>query len=211
MSAWPAFRRRRLVVEPGYQYRFVAMQVAQIGVILGLVGWFALTHVHNIQDMSQRLLGMNAESKQLQAVLADSARQFYTWSLVLGAATVVLLILCGLSASHKLAGPVYKLRVYFNRIAEGDNSSLIAFRRNDRLEQFSTAINAAMIAERARRKEIVDCLESIDSSAQQLEHVTSADKVKELLDSMHKQASSAKGVRAAKSVFQSEVAMIFFC
>ena len=190
MSQHPLFRRRQIVVRPGFQYRFVGLLLLEMGVIVGALGWLTYRHVESLQAIVARISAANEPAiSTLQAPLEASVRHFYTWSLVLVAATLVLLVLCGLFASHKLAGPVYKLTRYFESVAAGDDSRRIRFRRKDRLDAFAAQVNQAMDALAARKQGVADSLTGLRQRIDDLGRAQTADEAQQKLKEMEEVVS----------------------
>ena len=188
---------RRITIDPHFQYRFVGVMLLQMIVILFILAWIANAHIDRMQDIASKLPDPVSRSE-----LDATVRQFYTLSLVLGAATVVLLIICGLYASHRLVGPVYKLKAYFRRVAAGEDPEPIRFRRKDHLDDFSNTINRALAAERGRRGAMIGTVEALDQIAERLASVGSPAAAGELLDEMNElvlKLNTAQGVEGQPS------------
>jgi methyl-accepting chemotaxis protein len=168
----------------------VGLLLLEMAIIVGALAWLTYQHVERLQGIVLRLAaGNESGASAVHGQLEMLTRQFYTWSLVLLAATVILLILCGLFASHKLAGPVFKLTRYFEAVASGEDSRRIAFRRKDRLDAFANQINAAMDAVAARRGEVSGLLVGLRKRIDDLGHTKSADEARRLVNEMEEVVS----------------------
>jgi len=146
------WRRRNYLVRRRFQVRFITLLLLQMSVILASIGLVVFTHSSEVNGIAANIPfagGVNRTA--LLAEVVDNAHGFYVRSLVLLGFTTLLMVLFGLLASHRLAGPLFKLERYLNTVADGDYSQKIAFRRQDFLDDFATQINSTMESLEDRR------------------------------------------------------------
>lgn len=67
--------------------------------------------------------------------------------------TLVGLIVAGVLQSHRLAGPLFRLRAVLRRIGSGDLSPCVRFRRRDQLHDLADEINVCLAGLRERATE----------------------------------------------------------
>ena len=155
--------RRKIILDATAQYQFVGLQLIPIVLVLGLFG-LSVRATTNELETSVRALA-SAPEIGLRALVDTQARDFYTGSLVLAAATLVWLVACGLIASQRLLGPLHKLKGHFEQVERGEAATL-AFRRKDGLESFAGMINTAVATMRTRRENLIQALEATERLAQ---------------------------------------------
>lgn len=109
--------------------------------------------------------------QQQQRQLEHQARQLETmrkrvlWILV-GVLTVLVLglWLAGIVVTHKVAGPVYKMRRQLRRLEKGDFEIPSPLRRGDELKDFFDAFNSMVRSLRTRREsEVVTLADAIEA------------------------------------------------
>lgn len=148
-SRW---RRRNLLVHRPIQLRFIGLLFLQMGIILAALGLLVHSHVQSGLELAAGIpLGDPVGQDSMNAELVTNLHGFHVRGLTLIAATGAMLLLFGLFASHKLAGPVVKLEGYLTSLAAGDYSRRIAFRRKDHLDDFAAGLNR--MAESMERRE----------------------------------------------------------
>lgn len=158
MAGFPRWRRRTFLVNRRMQFRFIFLLLLQMSIILTALGLLVHSHVARVGEIALDVPMVDAPAHlALENELIDNVHGFYVRSLGLLGATVLLLVLFGLLASHKLAGPVLKLERYLNAVADGDYSQRIAFRRNDHLDELAQSVNrtAASFEDRRDRTRIL--------------------------------------------------------
>ena len=158
MARYPRWRRRTLMVNRRVQLRFISLLLLQMSFILSALGILIHSHVTRTAEIAEAVPFVDTHTRMaIQNELIDNIHGFYVRSLVLIAVTAAVMILFGLLASHKLAGPVVKLQHYLNAVADGDYSQRIAFRHKDHLEPFAESINRtveSIESKRARAREL---------------------------------------------------------
>jgi methyl-accepting chemotaxis protein len=82
-------------------------------------------------------------------------------SLLITLAIVVLHLLY----SHRIAGPAYRIGLETSRIAEGDLTGNIHFRRKDNLTDMADSLNEVAEKYRSRINDVKDCLAVIETQA----------------------------------------------
>lgn len=154
MSHRGFWRRRQFLVNRNFQFRYIALLMLQMSAVLASIGLLVYGHVTRTVNVALKMPFVQGVSNApLVADMADSLHGFYGRSILLLAVTSVILMVFGLLGSHRLAGPMVKLEAHLNRLADGDFSQRITFRRNDFLDEFADGINRTVdsIVERRRR------------------------------------------------------------
>lgn len=134
-------RRRNVLVNPRFQLPLAFW----IGCLAGLfsLGWIAASYY----PLRQAILTMAdfPERAKLVSVLDEIQR-----TLLLAALAVALMAaLLAIHASHRIAGPLYRLQQTLKAMTEGDFSQQVEFRKMDTLKEFQSLVN--LLGERMAR------------------------------------------------------------
>jgi len=127
-------RRRRYIVKKEFQLRYV-------GLILAIVLVSALISGYTIYYNSWVLLGDKLANVYPQGRLVHMLRSV-TGKLALNMALVA--ILCagiGVIASHRIAGPIDKMKRFIDDVAKGDYSRRLRLRKKDELKDLAESLN----------------------------------------------------------------------
>jgi hypothetical protein len=128
-------RKSYPVVDRSYQYRILAM-ILIYGMIITL--FLAVTlFIPEILRMQDESLGLEVRNVAANNILVLHAR---VWP-----AIISLICLCGLHSlrlSHRFFGPLYRFRLTFQHIRNGDLRLNVRLRRKDFLQKEAADINA---------------------------------------------------------------------
>lgn len=128
-------RRRILLVDPPFQFRLIAPVL--IGTVLGAIAGSAPV-------MWSHLLTQQHGATDLMA-------QASPWLSGICVALVLVCLVCGqLVHSHRIAGPLLRLRRSIKRLGDGDLSVVARLREGDELQDLSDAVTDASAALRAK-------------------------------------------------------------
>ncbi|MFW6159077.1 MAG: HAMP domain-containing protein [Planctomycetota bacterium] len=130
-------RRRILVVEPKLQFRYLILPLVvtvTTGVCL-LVFFYLQAEALRAAAGAEGPLQEDIRTTQLVGALTVGA-------VVLG--HIALVVWLGLVASHKIAGPVYRVKQTMNEVASGNETVRITLRKGDHLKDVARAFNAMM-------------------------------------------------------------------
>ena len=132
MSTDLPYRRKQYLVDRGYQLRFVT-RVFVVVLIVAVVSSL----------ISTGLLWTNMYRADLeqQATLIAALIAVATTLLVELLIAIPLVYFLGIRQSHRVVGPVNRIKRIFEAIGTGDFSQRITVRRGDALEDLAKAIN----------------------------------------------------------------------
>jgi methyl-accepting chemotaxis protein len=160
------FKRRHLLVDR-FQYRLIAISVAHFGLVL-LVFLLAL-----LLPLMLRLDDPTAtyfEKSQVADVLL-----FFNEQLWLPLAAVFLLLTVhSLFVSHRIAGPLYRFKMVFKAIAEGDLAVRANIRKHDYLHPHAKSLNEMIEALETRIRGLEGETQRLKDDAAQLKNTTSS-------------------------------------
>ena len=176
-------RRRILILDPEFQYRFIrnVSLLACVPVVVSLV-FLALLHLlygEVLVEVSQPvprvisdLLGGYESPKNILDLLWPAL-------IICGAATFAVSFLFGIVVSHRMAGPLYRIRKGLDAVERGDLTGDVRVRRNDDFKGLAESLAMVTRRLRSRMDELKRLGEQLDS--QDPEQRRLLGRVKELL------------------------------
>jgi len=158
-----AKRRSILLLDPKFQLRFsfyvcswiLALSLLFPAVIYSLFEWIIMRTATHM-------------TPEVRASLNDIQSDVF-WNLVLLEATYMgLIVLISLFLSHRIVGPIYKLRKYLHGATNGNLLADLKFRKADHFQDLATDYNAMITGVRNR---IHAGIETVSTSIARIETV----------------------------------------
>ncbi|MBL7158062.1 MAG: hypothetical protein ISS91_00925 [Candidatus Omnitrophica bacterium] len=137
------YRRSQYIVRKGFQLKY-------IGLILGIVLISSFIVGYTIYYNSWVLLGDSLAKVYPQGRLAAI---FHSVNIKLVVNIFFVTILCvgiGIVTSHKIAGPIYRIKAFVNGLTNGDCAQRLHLRKGDDLQDLADALNK--LAEKLEKK-----------------------------------------------------------
>jgi hypothetical protein len=139
--------KRRLsnyMLDRSLQLRYILLVTILSGVIAGSLGFLIYQQSAAASDSIERDLAALTENDASQtdfrneevARLHSGDRELVYKMVGVGIGLVVILSAYLVIMTHKVAGPLYKVSMYFDRMAEGRLGNITALRRGDMLQDF---------------------------------------------------------------------------
>ncbi len=146
------------LLDKSLQLRYVLLVTILSGVIAGSLGYLINNQRHNASSkIEEDLVELTAHDSSLaefqQQVADDMTSQDHALIYkMIGIGIGLVLILSGylVIMTHKVAGPLFKMSMYFDRMAEGRLGAVTALRRGDMLQDFFTTFRETHDSVRAR-------------------------------------------------------------
>lgn len=154
------------------QLRYILMVTILSGMIAGSLGYLIYQQRHAASsEIEGDLAALTADDKtykELREVVAADYRaedRALMYKMVgVGVGLVVILSLYLLIMTHKVAGPLFKVSLYFDKMKEGRLGKVTALRDGDMLQDFYGNFREMHDAVRKRAQEHVITLESAATS-----------------------------------------------
>lgn len=134
--------RRNFLINPKFQLSFLGYTV---GVSVVTIGFFYAADAYFFWKFSQLGQGLGLPSNHVFFQFLDeqkSTKNFY-YGVAAGIA-VSFLTVWGLLLSHRVAGPLYRLRKHATAVANGETRSDVRFRKGDFFQEVAEAYNLQM-------------------------------------------------------------------
>ena len=141
-TAQRSYRRRRWVVNPPLQYRFIGIML----LVLLILTVGALASVYLALWMTLRTF--EVANQPLAVAQLTTVGLMVTLELLLLAPIVVWI---GIRLTHKVAGPLVRITAALQQLARGDFNVHLTLRRGDSLVELADAINALAATMRSHR------------------------------------------------------------
>ncbi len=126
--------RRRLIVHPAYQFRFMLSFVMGILFIVGVLGGMG---VYGIRELARE----NLLSPDQQALLLKKSEDLIFLVLAAGAVLISLFSFISLYLSFRVVGPLYRVEIWLERILEGFTPKPVKVRKRDELHSLVELLN----------------------------------------------------------------------
>lgn len=145
-GAKPVYKRKlsNYLLDKRLQLRYVLLVTILSGVISGSLGYLIYQQRHAASESIERDLAALTQDDQslkdfqhqVAAGMAAEDRALIYKMVGVGVALVVILSLYLLLMTHKVAGPLYKVSGYFDKMAQGRVGQVWGLRKGDMLQDF---------------------------------------------------------------------------
>ena len=166
----PKYKRKlsNYLLDKKLQLRYVLLVTVLSGVIAGALGYLIYQQRRAAAESLEHdiaLLIKSGNSKsdyqdEMASRLASEDRVLVYKMVGVGVGLVVILSLYLLVMTHKVAGPLYKVSMYFDRMAAGKLGKVTPLRQGDMLQDFYGSFHEMHDAVRARAQADVATLEA---------------------------------------------------
>jgi hypothetical protein len=165
----PVYKRRlsNYLLDKRLQLRYVLLVTILSGVISGSLGYLIYQQRHAASESIERDLAALTQDDQslkdfqhqVAAGMAAEDRALVYKMVGVGIGLVVILSLYLLIMTHKVAGPLYKVSGYFDKMAQGRVGQVWGLRKGDMLQDFFGNFKEMHDAVRARLQSDVALME----------------------------------------------------
>lgn len=131
--------RKRLLINPGFQFRFMGWMSA---LALGVIAVMHLAHQWFFFQLREqaRMAGLQADHV-FYRFIESRQTELDAITVLSFVAVVVVVSVVGLVLSHKIAGPMYRLRVHLEEFASTRTPRPLNFREGDFFSEIPDAYN----------------------------------------------------------------------
>jgi methyl-accepting chemotaxis protein len=137
----PPYKRKlsNYLLDKRLQLRYVLFVTILSGIIAGALGYLIYSQSATASDSIARAMDdpLFAEVKQTAIAELHSEDRILVYKMIgLGIGLIVILSAYLVIMTHKVAGPLYKVSMYFDRMAAGRLGNVTALRKGDMLQDF---------------------------------------------------------------------------
>ena len=156
----------------GLQLRYILLVTILSGIISGSLGYLIYQQRHAASESIERDLAaltrddnsLKDFQQQVAAGMAAEDRALVYKMVGVGVGLVVILSLYLLIMTHKVAGPLYKVSMYFDKMSEGRLGNVWGLRKGDMLQDFFGNFKEMHEAVRTRAQSDVITMDSAASA-----------------------------------------------
>ena len=139
------FKRRQYIVDPGFQYGLIR-KIAMLAGLMVAMSFAFLALVHYLYgDIQLELIQPDpfGMSEGVKTVEETKTLTGLLWPVLAAClfVTLVVAFLYGLCISHRMAGPVFRLRRILTEMAEGELRGDVRIRKKDNFHPLADKIN----------------------------------------------------------------------
>ena len=151
----PSYKRKlsNYLLDRSLQLRYVLLVTVLSGMIAGSLGFFIYQQSATASESIERDLAdpsfAEVRNQEISALQAGDRELVYEMVGV-GVGLVLILTTYLVIMTHKVAGPLYKVSIYFERMAQGKLGNVTALRKGDMLQDFFGSFREMHEAVRAR-------------------------------------------------------------
>ncbi len=114
-----------------YRRRKVILHSLQVKLIIALLGIIAAVAIVLVSE-SFVILTNNASEMNIPTHVIDSLIKQSVWPVIItGIVLLVVSLWALILTTHKIYGPLYRLRIYIKKLSEGEPTDELRFRRGD--------------------------------------------------------------------------------
>ncbi len=165
-----ANQRKAYLIDPKFQIKFSLYLCIALCVATSI---YPLT----IYDLMGKTIGYAAQITPAKSEALNASKgQLINILIMWQVGFTALIFILGIYFSHKVAGPIYKLRKYFSHIKEGNHPGKMSFRKGDYFKELATDFNETIEAMHENHKNDFVYLSEVNTYINNLNLVVPEDK-----------------------------------
>ncbi len=202
-SPRPRYKRKlsNYLLDKKLQLRYVLVVTILSGVIAGALGFLIYQQRRAASESIEKdlaaLTQKDTSQDQFQEQIASdlqSEDQALVYKMVgVGVALVVILSLYLILMTHKVAGPLYKVSMYFDRMADGRLGVVTPLRKGDMLVDFYTSFKDMHDTVRSRAQADAISMEKALQALRDAQGENARATLTDALDALEKHLADRKG------------------
>ena len=162
-------KRRIYIVDPEFQYGIIRkISMMAVLIIVMSLGFLAIVHqlYGDVQVGVVQPDPFNAAGS-VAALPADATLLQLIWPvlLVCMAVALVFTFFFGIVISHRMAGPVYRIRKMLDKMAQGDLSEQVRLRKKDDFNALAESLNGLIKSWRRNVEELKGILRDLETGS----------------------------------------------
>jgi methyl-accepting chemotaxis protein len=199
----PKYKRKlsNYLLDKQLQLRYVLVVTILSGVIVAALGFLIYQQNRaasaSIQEDLKVLMQKSSPDgfqEEIASDLESGDRALVYKMALIGIGLVLVLSLYLLMMTHRVAGPLFKIGMYFERMAEGKLGKVTPLREGDMLQDFYATFKAMHESVRARALADADAMEA---AAKKLRQGAAGDKISGELEALEQHVAALKKQLAA--------------
>ena len=159
-------KRNIFIINPAFQYKF-CLYVCTFVFLSSLI--YPLT----IYDIYDKVIAL--QPHRLSSIQESRTELLFLLSIIQVSLIGIVFVLC-IFMSHKIAGPMFKLKTHLEKIRHGEPFSPLFFRKGDNFKEVADEINEFFDFVRENNKKDFHYLQEVNEYIKNLEMVLPEDK-----------------------------------
>lgn len=165
----PTYKRswKNLIINARYQLRYTLIMVALCGALMAGLGLFVQKAARGATEVSETNMQMTLDDPEPAIAKLKQKERAITWVLV-GACVLSCLgmFAYGIKMTHHVAGPLFKVTSYFDKMRDGRFDTVYNLRKGDELVEFYAHFKEAHAAVKKAEQEDVERLRAVVAAAE---------------------------------------------
>jgi methyl-accepting chemotaxis protein len=164
MSERPPFFKRKYIVNKELQFHISIVMIMEI-LLMAIVMSTIIVCLNNYyQEIFQYIAG----TTELQTPLREINKPIWLFMLGSVSFSVFVFALVGIFLSHKIAGPLYRMKRIMIDIGKGKLPREIRFRKGDHMHDMADALNEMVLGLQNRDKTTLEAINKIERIVNEL-------------------------------------------
>jgi len=163
------FRRRRYLVE-GFQLRYAGL-IILLMLLVAAVGSYT-AYFTSISLLGEKLSNVYPQGRLVTILKQVNNILLFRWLLIMP-----LVVAVSIWFSHKIAGPIYRIKQHLRQMASGDYTAKLSLRKNDELVDLSDIINNLQACLNDVTTQNIQAVEKIKADITALQHALDAKEI----------------------------------
>lgn len=132
-------RRKKLIIDPQFQFGFLKYS---LGITFGTIAIWLASNFYFFSKFEKIGTDLNLPTNHIFFVfIAEQKHAMNSIVLVTSIIILLLLVSSGIVYSHRIVGPLIKLKNYMNDLAENKDEKALSFRKNDYFVELAESFN----------------------------------------------------------------------
>jgi len=167
MAEQVAYRRKKYLIAKKFQLKYVGM-ILLLVTLTAVMCSYVIYYTMMI-TMGDKLANVYPQGRLMSIVNTMNARILVSMLLI-----APLVVMIGIFASHRIAGPIYRIEKRLVSLVGGDLTAPLTLRRNDELMSLASGINMVTESMKATVKREKAAIGSISTSMENLRRLATA-------------------------------------
>jgi len=129
------YKRKILLIDRKFQYKYVFVLLSLLLISVFMVAFTTFYVIWN--QVIDEFFFVPEAAKKLSHIFVSTTWMVAAASVILG----VLSAMAGIFLSHKIAGPIYRVKKVAEQLKTGDLSAVVRFRKGDDLQELADTLN----------------------------------------------------------------------
>ncbi|MCA9601206.1 MAG: methyl-accepting chemotaxis protein [Polyangiales bacterium] len=166
VSTPPKRQLRNFLLDPRFQLKYTTMVVVVTAIVASIGGYFVFQYSQGQTEsmMVQLMADPSLDPSLVDGLVQDARnhdRDLLVWIITGIVAMVVTLGFTGIVITHKMAGPVFKMKRLLREVAAGDLSRKPGLRKGDELQSLFQTFSEMVDALRERQRDTLVTLDEL--------------------------------------------------